>query len=71
MSMLNFTFTFIGENKLKIFRWKLLNYILPTKQLLFQWKITSNDKCTVCGELEDYEHFFLKCKHLQDFWNKI
>jgi hypothetical protein len=39
--MLLFTFHHPKENKLKIFRWKLLHFILPCKQLLYQWKIDS------------------------------
>ena len=38
-SMLNFVFTYLKDNRLKIFKWKLLHHILPCKQLLFQWKI--------------------------------
>jgi hypothetical protein len=37
--MLKFIFYHLNENKLKIFRWKLLHFILPCKQLLYQWKI--------------------------------
>jgi hypothetical protein len=37
--MLKFTFHHLKENKRKIFRWKLLHFILPCKQLLYQWKI--------------------------------
>ena len=33
--MLKFTFHHLIENKLKIFRWKLLHFILPCKQLLY------------------------------------
>ena len=40
-NMLKFTFHHLKENKLKIFRWKLLHFILPCKQLLYQWKIES------------------------------
>ena len=45
---LNKTLTFIfhglEENKYKIFRWKLLNKILPTKLYLYKWKITRGPK---------------------------
>ena len=43
--MLKFTFHHLKENKLKIFRWKLLHFILPCKQLLYQWKIGHTPLC--------------------------
>ena len=44
-----FIFSYLEENKLKIFRWKLIQYIIPTKQILFQWKIVNNNRCNFCG----------------------
>jgi hypothetical protein len=44
-----FIFSYLEENKLKIFRWKLIQYIIPTKKILFQWKIVNNDRCNFCG----------------------
>ena len=69
--MLHFTFYHIQDNKLKIFRWKLLHQILPCKTLLFQWKIANNNKCNVCDQIEDYEHFFINCQYFYSFWRKI
>ena len=42
-----FIFSYLEEKKLKIFRWKLIQYIIPTKQLLFQWKIVNNNRCNL------------------------
>ncbi len=73
MSFVNdFIFKFLRENKMKMFRWKLLNYIIPTKQLLFKWKISTNSKCNFCQTEEgDYFHFFITCSFLKDFWDKV
>ena len=46
--MLKFTFYHLTEIKLKIFRWKLLYFILPCKQLLYQWKIENTPLCDTC-----------------------
>ena len=54
---------------MKIFRWKLLQFIIPTKSHLFKWKISTDSLCNVCKE--DYDHFFMSCKYLDMFWNKI
>ena len=43
--------------KLKIFRWKLLQFIIPTKSHLFKWKISADSLCNVCKVEEDYDHF--------------
>lgn len=69
--MLNFVFYSLQINKLKIFRWKLLHYILPCKQLLYIWKLKSDDQCHICNQLENYEHFFITCKYFQTFWKKV
>lgn len=66
-----FMFHYLEENKLKIYRWKLLQFILPTKQLLFKWKQTNDNLCNVCNEEEDYNHFFISCRFLEKFWKSI
>ena len=59
------------ENKLKIFRWKQFQFIIPTKSDLFKWKISTDSLCNVCKVEEDYDHFLMSCKYLDIFWNKI
>ena len=63
----NFIFYYLEENKLKMYRWKLLQSILPTKKLLFRWKVTYNDLCNKCFTEEDYQHYFMSCSFLHDF----
>ena len=36
------------ENKLKLFRWKLLHFIISNKVFLFKWKIVGNSLCNLC-----------------------
>ena len=54
-------------NSFIIFRWKLTQYIIPSKKLLFQWKIVNDNQCNFCGNEEDYLHYFITCS----FWEKI
>ena len=35
------------------------------------WKISTDSLCNVCKVKEDYDHFFMSCKYLDIFWNKI
>jgi hypothetical protein len=63
----SFIFHYLKENKLNIFRWKLLQYIIPTTKLLMKWKIANNSQCNLCGLDEDYQHYFISCSYLKDF----
>ena len=45
----SFIFHYLEENKLKIFRWKLL----------MKWRIAINSQCNFCGQDEDYLHYFM------------
>ena len=50
---------YLKENKLKIFRWKLLQYIIPTKKLLMKWRIANNSQCNCSDQDEDYLYYFI------------
>jgi hypothetical protein len=67
----SFIFHYLEENKLKIFRWKLLQYIIPTKKLLMKWRIAINSQCNFCGQDEDYLHYFMSCPYLKELWVEI
>jgi hypothetical protein len=59
----SFIFHYLEENKLKIFRWKLLQYIVPTKKLLMKWRFVINSQCNFCGQDEDYLYYFVSCPY--------
>jgi hypothetical protein len=60
-------FHYLEENKLKLFRWKLLQYTIPTKKLLMKWRIANNSQCNFCGQDEDYLHYFISCPYLKEY----
>ena len=62
-----FIFKFLEENKLKMFRWKLIHFIIQNKVLLFKW----NSLCHFCKLDEEYSHYFITCDFLKEFWKKI
>ena len=39
---------FLCDNNIKIFRWKLMHFILPCNELLFQWRIINDKLCKNC-----------------------
>ena len=47
------------DSKLKIFRWKLLQFIIPANSHLFKLKISTDSLCNVCKVEEDDDHCFL------------
>ena len=70
-TLYQFIFKYLEENKLRSFRWELLQYIVPTTQLLFQWKIANNKQCNYCKQVEDYCHYFITCPFLLNFLRKM
>ena len=67
---LKFTFNFIKDNKLKIFKWKLIHHILATGTMLNQWRI-GDGECKICKQPEDYKHLFIECKFNEEFLNYV
>jgi hypothetical protein len=65
---LTFVYKNTKENKFKVYKWKLIHYILPCKELLFKLHITTNNLCNNCQITENDEHFFFECKRLERFW---
>lgn len=61
----------LKDNKLIIMRWKIIHYILPCGVLLKQWKLRNTDECKHCKIKEDYEHYFITCRYLENFWVKM
>ena len=68
---LDFVFNQIEDNRIKMFKWKLLQRILTNNHILYKWKIKDTPLCCICREEENYEHFFTKCRYIQQFLNQI
>jgi hypothetical protein len=71
ISVYNYIFKGIEENKLREYKVKLLHNILPCTELLYRWKIADTPYCNTCGGLDNYEHFFVTCNSLTSFWVKV
>ena len=69
----NITFSSIKDSysNIKIYKWKLLNNILPNKILLNRWGIYNTNVCSFCNVIENYEHYFITCAYLATFWDRI
>ena len=41
------------------------------KKNLHKWKLSDSDKCSICNCIDDYDHFFVKCKYNKTFWTRF
>jgi hypothetical protein len=56
------------ENKFKVYKWKLIHYILPCKELLFKWHITTNNlRYVIIVKLQKIMHTSLNAKNWKHF----
>ena len=61
----------LTSNKLIEFRYKLINSILPCKDLLFKWHLSDNPLCEVCHIQENYDHMFIECPVIEQLWAQV
>ena len=61
----------LSLNKLKVYRWKLISYILPNQDNLYKWKISTTPICSWCDKVDSYQHFFIDCKLVTKFWKSV
>jgi len=59
----------IREKKLSEFNYKLLNRILPCRNILMKWGKVQDNKCQFCGEVETVEHMLFLCADVKEIWN--
>ena len=57
----------LDDNRIKQFKFKLINKIVPSKQVRFVWNISLNPNCNVCNVIETYQHLFIDCKQNNTF----
>ena len=61
-----------NETKLREFKFKFLNRIVPNNSFLFKCKIVSSSLCDFCNANPDsLEHMFWECHNIQSFWNSF
>ena len=57
------------DTKLRNFQYKLINKILPTKNLLLKMRVKDNNLCNFCKLCKDsLEHIYYGCEIVQAFW---
>jgi len=58
-------------NKIRQFNFKLINNILPFKDNLLKWKISTDAQCKSCNNNESLLHNLLYCPKVRNVWIKI
>jgi hypothetical protein len=59
------------ETKLQSFQFRINHRILPCKKWLFDIKIKESNICNYCDNIDDIEHFILKCEKCDQFWTSF
>ena len=54
-----------------MFRWKPFQKVLINNQILFKWKLRPDPLCNICNEIDNYDHFFTKCKYFENLRLKM
>ena len=69
--LFKFKFGNLLNNRVKQYNFKLLHRILPFKENLVRWKITSDLSCSHCEGFETSVHALLQCPEVSLFWQKV
>ncbi len=60
------TFKTVRDTKLQTFQYRILHYIIPYNELLFNVKIKNSNICSSCNETDTLPHFFVKCRKVNN-----
>ena len=58
----------LNENKKNDLLWLILHRAVRVRYSLKVWGYIDNDKCAVCGRIENIEHCFLTCPRVVKVW---
>ena len=61
------------ETKLQAFQYKVINRIIACNKWLYNIKIATSPDCLRCDDhsVDDIVHYFIECKQLDGFWNRL
>ncbi|XP_078590159.1 uncharacterized protein LOC144870234 [Branchiostoma floridae x Branchiostoma japonicum] len=58
--------------RLRFFQFRMLHKFLPTRKMLYIWKLSDSPICIHCGnEQEDTLHLFWECPRVSQFWRDV
>ncbi len=62
------SFKTVKDTKLQKFQYRILHYIIPCNEWLFNIKIKNSNICSFCNETDFLPHFFARCRKVNNFW---
>ncbi len=57
--------------KLQSLQFTILHRYYPCNRYLYMVNIKDNDRCELCGETDDLEHYFYFCITTRKFWRRL
>jgi hypothetical protein len=57
------------NSKLRNIYFRLIHNDFFTHSRMFRYKMTTNDKCPRCGEIESTRHLLWECTHVKHIWS--
>ena len=69
---MNNTYRIMKNTKTLMVQFKILHYIMITKEKLYQWNMSDTDVCSFCSEcIETLPHVLLECEVIRRFWTDL
>ena len=69
--LFSLSFKVIKEPYFQSFQYKVLNRIINCKDKLYTWRITDNNNCVYCNDIDTQEHHFFYCNESTNFWKLV
>ena len=77
-NILSLSYSCTRDTRLQAFHYRIVNRILPCRKWLNRLTVVDSDKCLICNEVDDIEHFLFNCpttrvfwEHLERWWNRL
>jgi len=61
----------VPDNRIKQFKYKLLNNIFLSNSTKYQWGTIKSPNCHICSAVETYEHVFIDCPAVNSVWEIV
>ena len=59
------------NTKMQSLQYKIITGIINCGKKLMEWHIKDNNKCTLCGEVDDIQHYLIYCDSTSKLWTSF
>ena len=64
-------FSSARETSIRSLQYKILHRFFPCNYTLSKWFSNQTNICNFCSEIDNLEHYFFNCKHVEIFWSSF